>query len=89
MTHGHQILWTHQVLSFLILVHFDIFIFNAGRRKKDSFDWIKALTKTSQRWTIQMKMMGFRFKLGSIPRFPTNQGYLSLANKFPNMKGKQ
>jgi len=42
MTHGHQILWTHQVLSFLILVHFDIFIFNAGRRKKDSFDWIKA-----------------------------------------------
>ena len=42
MTHGHQILWTHQVLSFLILVHFDIFIFNAGRRKKDSFDQINS-----------------------------------------------
>ena len=42
MTHGHQILWTHQVLSFLILVHFDIFIFNSGRSKKDSFDQINS-----------------------------------------------
>ena len=39
MTHCHQILWAHQVF---ILVHFDIFIFNAGRRKKDSFDWINS-----------------------------------------------
>ena len=42
ITHGHQILWAHQFLSFLILVHFDIFIFNAGRSKKDSFDWINS-----------------------------------------------
>ena len=40
ITHNHHILWVHQFLSFLILVHFDIFIFNAGRRKKDSFDRI-------------------------------------------------
>jgi len=40
--HGHQILWAHQFLSFLILVHFDIFIFNAGRSKKDSFDQINS-----------------------------------------------
>ena len=42
ITHCHQILWTHQVLSFLILVHFDIFTFNAGRSKKDSFDPINS-----------------------------------------------
>ena len=42
VTHCHQILWAHQFLSFLILVHFDIFIFNAGRRKKDSFDQINS-----------------------------------------------
>ena len=42
MTHGHQILWAHQFLSFLILVHFDIFTFNAGRSKKDSFYWINS-----------------------------------------------
>ena len=40
--HGHQILWAHQFLSFLILVHFDISIFNAGRSKKDSFDQINS-----------------------------------------------
>ena len=42
ITHGHLILLAHQFLCFLILVHFDIFIFNAGRRKKDSFDWINS-----------------------------------------------
>ena len=40
--HSHQILWAHQFLSFLILVHFDIFIFNAGRSRKDSFDQINS-----------------------------------------------
>ena len=45
ITHGHQILWAHQFLSFLILVHFDIFIFNAGRSKKDSFDRINSSFK--------------------------------------------
>ena len=42
ITHGHLILGAHQFLSFLILVHFDIFIFNAGRSKKDSFDQINS-----------------------------------------------
>ena len=39
MTHCHQILWAHQVF---ILVDFDIFIFNAGRSRKDSFDQINS-----------------------------------------------
>ena len=76
ITHGHHILCAHQFLSFFILVHFDIFIFNAGRSKKDSFDRINSsFIKTSQRWMIQIKMMGFSFRLGSIPSFPTDQGY--------------
>ena len=71
--HGHQILWAHQFLSFLILVHFDIFIFNEGRSKKDSFDQINSFfNKDMSEANDTDEMMGFSFRLGSIPRFPTD-----------------